>query len=163
MSIADYQCLFDHNETQLSLGVQLPYLIEQGLAISTKQLHADALHDYITDFCPVAGWVCYRDKVEISHAIPTRLDLLEAEYTNATSSLTIKHQYADEYIVIEYKTQPINANKPQVYRELTMIVRDNLMAQATKAHYRIWYQQHVEGAAQGKWQAIAQQFMGFSQ
>ena len=155
MSTVNYQTLMTTNNRQLqpgsqqekqSLGVMLPTLTEQGVVMESNIIQASDLAGVIGQFSPTAGWVCYRD---------------EAEYCAGDESLMIKQRYGNEYVVVRFTPQPNTASQ-QAYKKQTMLVRNNLKAHAMYAHYRIWYTQLTDSVNLGRWQPIAQQFVGFS-
>ncbi|MGD6740197.1 hypothetical protein ACN08N_19320 [Photobacterium leiognathi subsp. mandapamensis] len=170
MSTASYQELMMKNNLQLqpgsqqekqSLGVTLPTLTEQDVHIESNIIQASDLAGVIAQFTPTSGWVCYRDDVVISADVPTRLDIIEAEYCAGDHSLMIKQHYGDEYLVVRFMPQ-LQAEQQQAYKKQTMLVRNNLKEYAMYAHYRIWYTQLTDNVNLGRWKPIAQQFMGFS-
>ncbi|MCD9527517.1 hypothetical protein [Photobacterium carnosum] len=170
MSTINYQTLMTTNNRQLqpgsqqdkqSLGVMLPTLTEQGVDMESNIIKSSDLAGVIAQFSPTAGWVCYRDEVVISADVPTRVDIIEAEYCAGDESLMIKQRYGNEYVVVRFTPQP-NTSSLQAYKKQTMLVRNNLKAHAMYAHYRIWYTQLTDSVNLGRWQPIAQQFVGFS-
>ncbi len=154
-----YQELAKNAQDKDKLGVALPNLTSAKVSVTAQQCDAETLQAIVEKFSPDAGWVMYRDSVEITADAPSRHDVIEAEYfcqAADVQSIKIKHLHGSQYLVTRFEVTD-EPSEEFCYSEQAVIVRNNLKAQAKTAHYRLWYKQDE---AQ-RWSAFAQQFIGF--
>ncbi|MBB1420787.1 hypothetical protein H5200_02495 [Pseudoalteromonas sp. SG43-7] len=162
MSLNTYSILQSHTHTAPDfVGVELPTLIQSNLTLSHEYCNFDQLCSKIHTFQPQQGWAMYRDSVTISSNVPSRNDLIEAEYSRGEESLQIRLIGPEHYSVCKMAMNP-TPNSHMVYKEQSILVQKHF--NGVKAiTYRLWYQQHINGENSGRWEAFVQQFIGFSQ
>jgi len=137
-------------------GVNLPLVTPANIKITPFSGPIDKILEELAQFKPVEGWVMYRDYVSISNALPTRKDILEAEYTNHNDSLLIKYLGDSTYMATHISCSDTDNTAASGYVEQQIYVRNDLKTNATTATYRIWYQEQDH-----KWIPLVQQFIGF--
>jgi hypothetical protein len=161
MTVQNYQNLQAASKADNTLlGVALPTLTPAHLAVESYQVDFQRVKTAIADFNATQGWVMYRDALIREIQAPSRSDLIEAEYSNGTDTLTIKLIAHDRYQVSKMTMQ--NAQGTMLFKTQTMPVQARLGSDLFII-YRLWYVQGCEGETQGKWQPYAQQFIGFTQ
>ncbi|MDA0129455.1 hypothetical protein OH458_15405 [Vibrio sp. MarTm2] len=153
MSIELYNSLADYEAFN---GVNLPKITPASITITPSSGSIDKILEQIAQFKPAEGWVMYRDCVSISPTLPTRKDILEAEYTNGNDSLIIKHLGDSTYMATHIASSATDDTTRSGYVQQQIYVRNDLKASATTATYRIWYQEQDH-----KWSPLVQQFIGF--
>ncbi|MGL6260369.1 hypothetical protein [Vibrio sp. WXL210] len=154
MSIKQYNHLAQ--DSHQTLAVKIPQMTSAQLSLQTMQGEWEQVLQAITRLQPTDGWVMYRDKVELSADLPTRQDVLEAEYANGTRSLAIRLLSAKRYQMTEFDSSD-NEGETHAYYEQSLILRKHLQGQAQTALYRIWFEQ-----TDSRWLPKAQQFIGLS-
>lgn len=152
--LQEYEAL--RSGAQTKLGVELPELVSANIVVTSEQCDIDDVKLMVASLSPQAGWIVYRNSVEISTAIPERDDVIEAEYVNAIETIKIKHLYGKLYSVTRF-SMTNDPNESFCYSNQSLIVRGNLQEDAKLANYRLWYQKDSEGC----WAPFAQQFVGF--
>jgi hypothetical protein len=155
MSLLDYKKLQQQPEMLQSLGIQLPNLIGANISLTGETLSITDAIVHIDNFKPNVGWVMYKDNIEITALSPKRSDVIEAEYSNGTDTISIKHVHSTEYVLTRFTV--VESNDMQAYSNQKLIIRNDLKAAAKYANYRLWYQQKDHC-----WQPLAQQFIGFA-
>ena len=162
MSLSSYQNLLELNKSEsLPLGALLPDLKQTSMTIKAYDISSESVQTVINDFVPEQGWVCYRDKVAIENQAPSRSDLLQAEYVNNQTSLSILFLGNDRYRVQEVSVEENADIEIFLYKDLVMHCRADLKETASFVVYRHWYKKEVDGEFEGRWQPYIQQFMGF--
>ncbi|AXY00927.1 hypothetical protein D1115_06490 [Vibrio alfacsensis] len=159
-SLTQYRELTKNAQAKDKLGVALPDLTRAKVNVITQQYDVSDLQAVVEVFAPDAGWVVYRDGVEITNQAPNRSDVIEAEYycqAADVQSIKIKHLFAKQYLVTRFEVIDEESDE-YCYSEQAVIVRKNLAEQAQTAHYRLWYKQDDAF----RWNPFAQQFIGFN-
>ncbi|EKO3893611.1 hypothetical protein P0F25_001905 [Vibrio metschnikovii] len=161
MSLETYSPLQSQTHSQLELlGAELPPLIDGNLTLTHEVYNFDQLCSAIHSFQPQQGWASYRDSVTISSDVPSRSDLIEAEYCRGEESLQIRLIGPERYSVCKMATNP-TADSHMVYKEQSILVQKHFTG-VKAITYRLWYRQHTHGENIGRWEAFIQQFVGFS-
>lgn len=161
MTVQNYQNLQAASKADNTLlGVTLPTLNPAHLAVESYQVDFQQAKTAIADFKATQGWVMYRDALTREIQAPSRSDLIEAEYSNGTDTLTIKLIAHDRYQVSKMTMQ--NAQGTMLFKTQTMPVQARLGSDLFIT-YRLWYVQGAESETLGKWQPYAQQFIGFTE
>lgn len=161
MSFEHYQQLQSTSQQNSELlGVKLPALQYGYLDVQHKLLNFTEVCAAVKAFSPSQGWVMYRDNVSQSNQIPERHDLIEAEYSQGESSLSIRLINPNQYSVSTLTMQATGAT-PMAYKTQTILGQKRI-GEHLAIQYRLWYKQQTEGMNQGRWQAFAQQFIGFT-
>lgn len=161
MSFEHYQQLQSASQQNSQLlGVKLPVLHSGYLDVQHSLLNFTEVCATVKTFAPNQGWVMYRDSVTQSNQIPERDDLIEAEYSKNERSLTIKLINHNQYSVSTLTTQA-SGETPMAYKTQTILGQKRI-GEHLAMQYRLWYKQQTEGMNQGRWQAFAQQFIGFT-
>ncbi|WP_332403418.1 hypothetical protein [Vibrio metschnikovii] len=162
MSLDTYSSLQSHTQSQPELlGAELPPLVEGNLTLTHELYNFDQLCSAIHTFQPQQGWVMYRDSVTINSDVPSRNDLIEAEYCRGEETLQIRLIGPERYSVCKMAMNP-TPNSHMVYKEQSILVQKHVNG-VKAVTYRLWYQQHIKGENSGRWEAFVQQFIGFSQ
>ena len=167
MSLENYNKL-QHKNAE-AIGIKLPVLTAAHLKRQTDTLNLANTLARINDFSADTGWLMQSDKVTIqsnSNKIDTDSPLIEAQFNKGNSSLHIKLVNNGQYSVVELTSDSVESNPQQnsAYSEQALFLRNDLADKSanTLASYRLWWQQETSGNNDGRWQVIAQQFMGFS-
>ena len=157
MSLQSYQQL----QQASNLIVGLPTLTSASLQLSATRNTFNELVEQINALNPSAGWQMYRDETTALASVPSREDLIEAQYSNGANSLHIKQQN-DAFMVTTFTTST-RVNDHQVFK-VQVLQLSNKVKPLSEAVYHIWYQrQNVENSQQqGLWRPLAQQFIGFN-
>lgn len=158
MSLESYQQL----QLQASdLIVGLPTLTSASLKLSATRSTFSELIEQINALSPSAGWQMYRDETTALASVPNREDLIEAQYSNGSNSIHVKHQN-DVFIVTTFTTST-SVNNHQVFKAQVLQL-SNKVKPLSEAVYHIWYQCESDenSPQQGLWKPLAQQFIGFN-
>jgi hypothetical protein len=157
MSLQSYQQL----QQASNLMVGLPTLTSASLALSVTRSTFNELVEQINGLNPSAGWQMYRDETTTLASVPSREDLIEAQYSNGANSLHVKQQN-DVFMVTTFTTST-KVNDHQVFK-VQVLQLSNKVKPLSEAVYHIWYQCQLEenSPQQGLWQPLAQQFIGFN-
>lgn len=161
MSLESYQKLQQASE----LMVGLPTLTSARLALSATRSTFAEMVEQVNALNPTAGWQMYRDETTALASAPNREDLIEAQYSNGTNSLHVKHQNG-VFVVTAFtvdRTANTTANSDQVFKAQVLQL-SNKVKPISEAVYHLWYQQQSDenSPQQGLWQPLAQQFIGFN-
>lgn len=173
MSLENYNKL-QHKNAE-AIGIKLPVLTAAHLKRQTDTLNLANTLARINNFAADAGWLMQSDKVMIqsdSTGISHDSPLIEAQFNKGNSSLHIKLVNNGQYNVVKLTSDSIDDsdsidNSQQqncAYSEQELYVRNDLAKESgdNVANYRQWWQQETGEINEGRWQVIAQQFMGFS-
>ena len=173
MSLNNYKKL--KKEGADKIGIKLPSLKAASINRESNILNLENTLTRINDFKADAGWLMQSDSVKIqsdSTGVSQDSPLIEAQFNKGNSSLHIKLVSNGQYSVVELTSEPIvnsdsiadSQQKNSAYSEQEIYVRNDLATQSGNnvANYRQWWQQENNGINEGRWQVIAQQFMGFS-
>ena len=173
MSLNNYEKLQKEGATKI--GIKLPSLKPANFNRQAEILNLENALARINDFAADAGWLMQSDNVMIqsdSTGISLDSPLIEAQFNKGNSSLHIKLVNNGQYNVVALTSDPIDDsdyidNSQQqntAYNEQEIYVRNDLAKESGDniANYRQWWQQETGGDNEGRWQVIAQQFMGFS-
>lgn len=157
MSLESYQQLQQASD----LIVGLPTLSSASLELSATRSNFNELVEQINTLNPSAGWQMYRDETTALASVPSREDLIEAQYSNGANSIHVKQQN-DAFIVTTFTTST-SVNDHQVFKAQVLQL-SNKVKPLSEAVYHIWYQCENDESSpqQGLWQALAQQFIGFN-
>ena len=165
MSLTHYQQLQQQSQKHPALvGNRLPVVTAATINISTQKLTLTEVSSHIRDFNASAGWVMFRDRLEINNFNPEQEAILEGEWCRDGQSLSVKLFHDDCYIlthltVIEKSTDLMACTEQNIY------IRPELKSQATAnaCRYRFWWQLAEKGEQKGRWLPLTQQFIGFTQ
>ena len=157
MSLETYQQLQQASD----LIVGLPTLTSASLELSATRSTFNELVEQVNALNPSAGWQMYRDETTASASVPSREDLIEAQYTNGTNSLHVKQQ--NGVFVVTTFTAGTDSNGDQVFKAQVLQL-SNKVKPISEAVYHIWYQCQTDenSLQQGLWTPLAQQFIGFN-
>ncbi|OOF09526.1 MULTISPECIES: hypothetical protein [unclassified Salinivibrio] len=164
MSLPQYHTLQQQSDVDnTKLGVTLPRLHAGVLHIAQSMLSFDDVCSQIHAFSPQQGWVMYRDSVTSTTQIPSRDDLIEAEYCHDNDSLQVRLVGPNRYSVCAMTHQASDASHTvsMVYQHVSLI-GDVRLGDHQYVQYRLWYQQQTDHVQQGRWIPLAQQFIGFA-
>jgi len=171
MSLKNYQQLYSNSQKDTSLlGVNLPKLNSGYLSVNNTTLNADQVTKVITDFIAIQGWVMYSDSIEVTTQINSEKNIIEAQFNNGQSTLNVKLIGHNCYSVCTMQIQT-TGQEAMAYKNQIMLVQkrpvanqsdDKTPAGNNLIEYRLWYKQQSTGAAKGRWEAFAQQFIGFT-
>jgi hypothetical protein len=173
MSLNHYEKL--QKEGATNIGIKLPSLKPANFNRHAEILNLENALVRINDFAADAGWLMQSDNVMIqsdSAGISHDAPLIEAQLNKGNSSLHIKLVNNGQYSVVALTSGSIDNSdsidnsqqQNSAYSEQELYVRNDLATQSgdNVANYRQWWQQDISGTNEGRWQVIAQQFMGFS-
>jgi hypothetical protein len=173
MSLSNYKKL--QREGPNKIGIKLPSLKFANFNRQAEILNLENTLARINGFAADAGWLMQSDLVMIqpdSTGISHDSPLIEAQFNKGNSSLHIKLVNNGQYSVVALTSDSIDDSdsidnsqqKNSAYSEQELYVRNDLATQSgdNVANYRQWWQQDISGNNEGRWQVIAQQFMGFS-
>ncbi len=157
MSLESYQQL--QQASDLMAG--LPTLSSATLELSATRCNFNELVERIDALNPSAGWQMYRDETTVLTSVPTRQDLIEAQYSNGVNSIHVKQQ--NNLFIVTTFTTSSTVNTHQVFK-VQKLQLSNKVKPPSEAVYQNWYQcKHDENSPQqGLWQPLAQQFIGFN-
>ncbi|MEG3755228.1 hypothetical protein [Psychromonas arctica] len=159
MSLHDYQQLQKQSQDDGALlGINLPTLIGAGVNIHSEPLTTEKMLQKVTVFTPLQGWVMYRDEVIMGAELPTRHDIIEAEWANGNSTLKVKLVGSNLFQVTQITKQ---ATGDKLFSEQQVILRNNLKGEYNTALYHCWWQQASRDEHKGRWLPLTQQFVGF--
>ena len=167
MSLENYTDLQQKNAQDI--GIKLPVLTAAHLKRQANILNVENTLARINDFSADTGWLMQSDKVTIqntSSGVDSDSPLIEAQFNKGNSSLHIKLVNNGQYSVVELTTDSVESGQQQnsAYSEQALFLRNDLANKSGNAlaSYRLWWQQESSGNNNGRWQVVAQQFMGFS-
>ncbi len=160
MSLQGYQQLQAQSQGDTTLlGNCLPKLTSAGIDIQSEQFSTSKTLEKIATFSAQQGWVMYRDELLISTEIPSRTDIIEAEWASDNNTLKVKLIGAGLYQVTQITAKE---QGEQLFSVQAVILRNNLKGDHNTALYRCWWQQSKKGKQRGRWLPLTQQFIGFS-
>lgn len=171
MSLKNYQQLYSNSQKDNTLlGVNLPKLNPGYLSVNHTTLNVDQVTKIIADFIPTQGWVMYSDSIDVTTQINSEKNIIEAQFNNGDNTLNIKLIDHNRYSVCTMQIQT-TGQETMAYKNQVMLVQKrhmvNQFSDKTPNYnnlikYRLWYKQQSTGAARGRWEAFAQQFIGFT-
>ncbi len=165
MSFTNYQQLQQKSAQDPRLvGNRLPQLNAVSLEITAQEINLSEVCTQIREFNANAGWVMFRNRLEINNVAPEQDFILEGEWSNGEHSLSVKLLQDDCYVLTRFITTE-SQQSTIVNTEQILYLRPELKSQtdANACRYRLWWQQAEEGTQKGRWLPLAQQFIGFTQ
>ena len=149
MSIEQYQAL--QQKAEANIQQPLAKLTAASLVVSSDRVDATTVIETVNSFDATAGWVMYRDQnTALTQLSSERTDFIEGEWFNGTKTVKAKHLGGNEFLLVAME-QAADQDNSQVFKTVQINTRHGI------ANYDIWYQQF-----EGRWQALCQQFVGFS-
>lgn len=165
MSINCYQTLQKESIQRAELlGCQLPMLRAGSLTLDSKTVSIEGVLNALKELQPECGWVMTRSKTVILETVsefPELNDLIEAEFSSDQSSLKIKLLQKDQYIVTSF-TLSDRSNDQQCYKDQRLVLKTQAETNEAYVCYRLWWALNTTGVNKGRWEPLAQQFIGFS-
>ncbi|MFT6907837.1 MAG: hypothetical protein ACJAS1_004524 [Oleiphilaceae bacterium] len=156
---ASYQALSLVHDGKPLLSVELPLLNFAGLLVKTTRLNPQEVISKLSDFKASQGWTLYRDRLDVNPAAPSEVYFTEGEWCKGNGSIHLKLISDDIYLLTEYQLDSDKKDSMECYQDQQVFVRKYNKEQVLeKACYRLWWQCD----AQGKWQPLVQQFLGFN-
>ncbi len=166
MSIDIYnKTAFEINGWDFECTNLLPQMEEKDCYLVNEHKTREQLNDLVGNAFQ-EGWQLYTDKMTVSATLnPSgETPLLEAEFYSADCSLKIKLLHDDVYLVCRCSKDDLKCDNQKhfancAYYEQKVMVRRNMRQKNRDCVvYGFWYQQ-----IQGRWQPLAQQFLGFEE
>jgi len=164
MSLENYQKLhYESLQNEAMVGNRLPDLEAGLLEINTQELNLSQVVAHIAEFKANASWVMFSDRVEINNFNPDQGYIVEGEWSKGEQTLNLKLLQNDSYILTHFISKKTEQSE-MVCTEQTIYLRPELKEQtdANACRYRFWWQQVQGGGQKGRWQPLAQQFIGFT-
>lgn len=156
-TLRHYQHIKQNESARNDLGCALPTLSAASLVIRSELCTADELVQRLAPWYKASGW--YQTSSCTALGMPDKVaDLLEGEWHDGTTSLSVRLLGPNQYQVTELERQEDDTSEQYCYQEQTIWLRGDLCSESLNAIlYRQWFEQKDHA-----WQAVASQFVGFT-
>lgn len=156
-TLRHYQNIKQNDSERNDLGCALPKLSAASLLVRSERCTADELVERLASWYKTSGW--YQTSSCTALGMPDKVgDLLEGEWYDGNSSLSVRLLGPNQYQVTELEMQEDDASERYCYQEQMIWLRGNLCSESVNAIlYHQWFEQKDHA-----WQAVASQFVGFT-